>query len=250
MERINIIGQKYGRLTVLKYHSTVDGEARWVCRCDCGVIKDVRGKHLRYHKIVSCGCYNRDRTIKENTAHGCSNTKIHRTWMKMLNRCNNVRDRAYLSYGARGIYVCKRWTDSFQAFKDDMGVPQPHESIDRVDNDGPYSPENCRWATQTMQMNNTRVSVKVSLNDMTMTLTQWERLVGTKRKTIANRLRHGWAPAFAVLSPMTVRMVKFICLRGHIREPGESNCKSCGVLATRAYRERLAQIQTTVEGRG
>lgn len=116
----------------------------------------------------------------------------------MRRRCERATDHAFVDYGGRGIVVCDRWRD-FAAFLEDMGeCPSRGHSIDRVDNDGPYSPENCRWATRLEQANNTRANVRITVHGETRTLSEWARLGGFGESTVRARLRRGWSPEDAV----------------------------------------------------
>jgi uncharacterized protein YidB (DUF937 family) len=116
----------------------------------------------------------------------------------MISRCHNKADPAYSFYGARGIEVCDRWRNSLDAFIEDMGEPPPGKTLDRVENDGPYSPDNCEWRTRKQQANNTRRNYLVTAFGVTRTLAQWQSHTGVNWATIRARLRNGVAPEIAV----------------------------------------------------
>ena len=133
-----------------------------------------------------------------NYRHGMARCPEHRSWMALRNRCNCPTNSRYSRYGGRGITVCERWND-FTAFYADMGPrPSPKHSIERIDNDGSYSPENCRWATAAEQSYNRRNKTFITAMGRTMRLCEWARELGTNASTIRNRLLRGWSPDRAV----------------------------------------------------
>lgn len=139
---------------------------------------------------------------RERATHRMTKSKPWKAWSSMRERCWRESHRFYSRYGGRGITVCERW-DSFENFLSDMGPPPQGTWLDRIDNDGDYTPENCRWATPHQQANNRSSNVLVSHDGRTMTVAEWSRESGLERKTLEWRIRAGWAPSRAIETPST-----------------------------------------------
>jgi hypothetical protein len=192
----DMIGQKFGRLTVLCFHSRQGlGKRRsllWKCRCHCGSYCVVPGRSLRSGHTLSCGCLQAEASKEAVTKHGMTGTAEHKAWLAMKQRCVNSNDAGFHNYGGRGLSVCERWND-FSAFLADMGPRPTHaHSLERIDNNQGYGPDNCMWANKKTQCNNQRRSVRITFNGVTQTLMQWSEATGINYGTLRKRRRHGW----------------------------------------------------------
>lgn len=192
---VDITGQTFGRLTALFYL----GAGNWRCSCICGNITEACYFPMKVGSRVSCGCYLKE-VIRLPKTHGLSRTTEHKVWGYMKARCRKNHKYAH-SYFERGIRVCERWSSSFENFLADMGKrPSEKHSIERVNNDLGYGPDNCVWATDREQRRNKRCNVLLSKGEKTMCASDWDKELGLSEGLVSKRLRIGWTKEEA-LSP-------------------------------------------------
>lgn len=157
----------------------------WECQCVCGAVCRVAGPLLRSGNTKSCGC--RKQRNKPLLTHGLTHTRAHGIWKAAKQRCFNANAHNFRHYGGRGITMCDRWRDSFQAFFDDMGECPPGLSLERIDHNGNYEPGNCRWATQAEQVRNTRRNIMVEHDGRRMVLKDFARETGATYSTLCRQ---------------------------------------------------------------
>lgn len=190
----DLTGMRFGRLEVLGFsHMNKFRRATWECKCDCGTIKNIDGLNLRQGTTLSCGCLHKEIHADQLRTHGMADTPPHNSWNGMLQRCENPNDPRYRDYGGRGVAVCSEWHD-FQGFWNDMADSYSEGlTIDRIDVNGNYCKENCKWSTQKEQANNRRNNHLLSFDGTTQTISQWADALGIKYDTLFTRIKRGWS---------------------------------------------------------
>jgi len=194
---VDFTGKRFGRLTVIARSKT---QYCWICKCDCGKTIDVKHGNLQSGHTKSCGCLSKDTTAKTFKTHGMSHNRLFSIWCGMRQRCTDKNCKSFPRYGGRGITVCPEWLDFVPFYE--WAITNGYKdglSIDRIDNNLGYSPDNCRWADKIQQNNNTSANHKIIFNGETHTLAEWERLKGYPADTIHTRLKRGWSEEEAIL---------------------------------------------------
>lgn len=206
--KLDLTGQKFGKLTVISEAPKRGKHCHWNCVCECGNKRVVRTNNLRMGTSKSCGCvnprnFNTDRVLDPRTGKMVRPDGYH-SWKAIQSRCYTKSNLSYADYGGRGITVCDRWRGpgGLANFLSDMGTkPTPLHSVERVNPNGNYCPENCVWADKTEQSNNRRGLNWITHNGRTMTITQWNRELGLAEGGIEFRLRRGWSIHEAISTP-------------------------------------------------
>ena len=189
----NLVGQRFGRLTVVKLARVEKHGNIWLCKCDCGNMTEVATTYLTHGDSKSCGCLKRD----FGKTHGKSSTKIYHVYQAMLQRCFNPKAQEYECYGGRGITVCEEWKNDFMSFwkwsiehgySENKGL-----SIERIDNDGNYKPSNCKWATRKEQAFNRRTTHSETFNGETKCYYDWAKVLHISEGRLKRLLSLGWS---------------------------------------------------------
>jgi len=190
---IDLLGKVFSRLSVTRRsENTKGGKAKWECICECGNTKVVSGENLRNGRTKSCGCYGAEVTSKQFKTHGYTKTPTYGTWQAMRKRCTNPRDTYFNYYGGRGITVCDSW-NTFANFLEDMGERPKGMTIDRINTNGNYCKDNCKWSTSEEQANNKSNNHNITIDNQTKTLTEWSRIYNIDPKITWKRMNRGWS---------------------------------------------------------
>lgn len=213
MSRINvndIVGKKFNKLTVLEFHhkkSNPDPKRGYFyyykCQCDCGNITIVRRERLLRYETISCGCYGKEIRKQVLSTKRILSHRLYNIWSSMKARCYNINCKKYPNYGAKGIIICEKWKTDFDTFYD-WAMSNGYQNdltIDRIDVNGNYEPDNCRWTNSKVQANNRTNNHLITFRKETHTLTQWAKMLGLNRSTLWYRLKRGWTIKRALTTP-------------------------------------------------
>lgn len=191
MKAVNLTTKSFGRWTVLEFSHTSKKVYYWKCRCECGAIKAIASANLIRGKSLSCGCLAKELASKREKTHGLSKSRTYRIWAGMKTRCTNPNETSWKYYGGRGIKLCDRW-EKFQNFLEDMGeAPSKSHSIERMNVNGNYCKENCRWIEFKFQARNTTKNTLITHNGVTLCAAEWCEKLKVPYKLIMERIARG-----------------------------------------------------------
>lgn len=197
--RKDLAGKKFGMLSVISLNGRdKGGRALWLCECDCGNSVVVEGYNLKSGHSTSCGCYRKNVTIQRSTTHGLSHDSLYRIFATMITRCCNPNNKAYKYYGGRGINIDSEWigVGGFQSFYD-WSISNGYKkglTIDRIDNNGNYCPDNCRWVSMQVQSNNKSNNVRYEVDGESLTIAQIAKKMGVSYNSIYCKIRNNGMP--------------------------------------------------------
>lgn len=199
----DLTGQRFGHLVGIA--PTPEDRSSFLFRCDCGATKTIRKSAVASGLTVTCGAcsYHHNNLSEKHTTHGMSRTGFYEQYRGMIKRCTDPNAINFADYGGRGIAVCDEWK-RFEAFRDWAIASGWREglTLDRIDNDGPYSPTNCRWVTSEAQQRNKRSNLMLEYRGETKTAVEWSEILGIPRKTLYERIRRGWSVEDALTKPV------------------------------------------------
>lgn len=239
----DLSGRRFGRLVAVKRVRTQSGIYKWACRCDCGSNVEVRIDGLTSGRAKSCGCFKRDRVSQTHETHGLSKHPLYKCWVSMWERCTDPENQSYGNYGGRGIKVCDRWAD-IRNFIADMGPKPKGGSIDRINNNAGYSPDNCRWADRQTQSRNRRTSRIIDVGGREMCVSEAGEKYGVGLSNLCRRLNSGMSVLDAVTKPQQKRY-RHVTINGESMTVPEWS-KVTGVLESTIY-WRLSHGRTPEE---
>ena len=191
----SIVGKRFGYLVVIEldHINPIRKNTWWKCQCDCGNTTIVYRGGLTSGDIISCGCYHKEHISEYGKKHGLSSDPLYTVWSGMIQRCTNQNASNYYRYGGRGIYVCDEWRHNFKSFYDwaiELGYSKGL-TLDRINNEDGYYPDNCRWVDHQTQQNNTRNNHYITHNDETHSIAEWSRILNVNHETLRYRISKG-----------------------------------------------------------
>lgn len=202
MKFVDLSGQKFNRLTVIEKAYVKNKRTYWLCECECGNKTIVMGTNLTRFHTKSCGCLQKEKHI--GLIHGLSNHRLANIWCLIKKRCLNEKDKIYKYYGAKGITICNEWKNDFKVFYD-WAINNGYEdnlSIDRIDVNGNYEPNNCRWVDKKTQTRNTTTNKYYTYKNETHCIGEWAEIYNIRRGTLWDRLNKGWSIERALTTPV------------------------------------------------
>jgi hypothetical protein len=200
---LDMTTKKYGRLKAIRQiHNPKQTGALWEFVCDCGNVKIIKSQPVRLGKVVSCGCYMKELAAKLKQKHDCSYHANYKVWRGMIQRCTHLQNKDYPSYGGRGITVCNDWLDPNNFIKDMGERPSKLHTIDRIDNNGNYEPNNCRWVLMLTQSHNKRNNRNLTAYGETLCMAEFSRKYNIAQTTIMRRLRNGMTAEQIIQTPI------------------------------------------------
>lgn len=204
--QLDLHGQRFGKLVVIAPAERAEnGKTRWLCRCDCGRETVVKTNALRTGDTKSCGCLVKEASSNAHKKHGMCETRLYRIWRGMKNRCCNPNARDYPYYGGRGIEVFPKWSENYAEFQE-WALSHGYRTdltLDRVDTNGNYCPENCRWVTWKEQALNKTNNHLLTHNGVTMPVTVWAEKTGLSADVLYTRKRLGWSDSRTIETPLS-----------------------------------------------
>lgn len=215
MKIIDLSGKKFGRLTVIKQAGKKNNKITWLCKCDCGNEKIVKGIDLKRQHVKSCGCLKKE-LVPKSKIHGKRFTRLYAVWNSMKQRCGNPKNKGYKNYGGKGIKVCGKWANSFVEFYNwaiengyNENLSGNDCTIDRININGDYEPNNCRWVDKKIQANNKSNNHFITYRGETGTVAQWEEKLGIDSRALYQRLKLGWSVDKTIETPVREAKIKY-----------------------------------------
>ena len=209
MRTVDLTGKIFGRLKVLeRAENGKNGDARWVCLCECGKTKTILASHLKRGEIRSCGCFQKEVLKQYREKHGHRHTRLYGIWAGIKRRCYNPHEKAYKYYGGRGIKVCDEWLNDFEQFNEwafangyNENAKRGDCTIDRINVNGDYEPSNCRWISIKAQSLNKGTNRIIEINGENKCLSEWLKITGVSSTSFYRRLNNGWNEKKALSIP-------------------------------------------------